>query len=39
MGLLDHENTYPCPHGGCDGQIVIRKGNITGSIKGIEHRD
>lgn len=37
MGLLDHERKYACPHGGCDGQLVIVQGNVGGNIKEIKH--
>lgn len=37
MGLLTHEDTYPCPHSGCDGEIVLEKSNVFGTIKGIKH--
>ena len=38
MGLLDHKNEFPCPHGGCGGKLVITKSNLSGGIKGIDHQ-
>lgn len=37
MGLLDHGDTYPCPHSDCTGAVKIIKSNITGKVKRMEH--